>query len=1195
MSTRFPLRRVAGSALFAVALTVLAAGAGRGDDPPAKDATREKEIATIEKQLAELQAKLKALKEPKEAPKTITPAEEVIPAAWVNQFQWRSIGPATMSGRITGIAVSEADPSTFWVATASGGLVKTTNNGISYEHQFDREATVSIGAVAVAPSNKEVVWVGTGENNPRNSVSFGDGVYKSTDGGKTWKHMGLKASYQIGKIWIHPTKPDVVFVGALGRLYGPGGDRGLFKTEDGGKTWKNVLPDVDDKTGVIDIAVSPSKPDVMLVATWQRQRDEFDSFLGEAKPKAPGGADEYAPATVHAKGSAVYRSTDGGNTFTKVSRGLPTCNLGRVGFDWSRKSPQTVFAIIDTEKIGMGKAPPRVYAGFQSETKDGKVLVTSVTADAPAGKAGLQKDDLIAAIDGTEIKSYEAMIDEFRKHGPGDKVKFGVVRGKDKKDLEVTFAPRPEDRPVLGVTPEEAEGGLKLAEVSENGPAAKAGLLVGDIITALNDNPAKTRADINRILVSKKVGDKVKVTYSRGTERKTVELTLETQSQSGRPYALGAGGQSLGGQVGNVKPEQQGPEANETGGIYKSTDGGESWARINSLNPRPFYFSLLRVDPADDNTLYVGGIKMFRSTDGGKTFSQDGINDGVHDDQHAMWIDPKDGRHLIVGTDGGFYVSYDRGAKWDHQNHAGALGQFYHVAVDNRVPYHVYGGLQDNGSWGGPSRSDRFPGPINEDWVNVLWGDGFVCRVDSHDPDVVYAESQDGNMARRNLKTGAAARIAPRTRAGLHPFRFNWNTPFILSPHNSSIFYAAGNYVFRSVKQGTELHAVSPEISLTKRGTGTALSESPRNPDVVWAGTDDGAVWVTKDGCKTWANVTEKFKAAGLPGPRWVSSIEASRYAEGRCYVVFDAHRSNDDSPYVFVTEDFGETWKSLKANLPAGPTRVCREDIANPNLLYLGTEFGCYASVNRGAAWTRINGDKGLPTVAVHEFAQPTTANDLVVATHGRSIWVLDVTALRQMTAEVVKGKTVLFSPSPAIAWQRVNPIPFYSSHRVFNGQNPPRGAMVDYVLAKKAEKVSLVVKDVTGRTVRELQPKTDAGYHRVAWEFDLARGPGGGGGGRGQGGGGGPRPKGPNAPGGAAEPPSLNPLNRPTGGRSAAEPGEYRVVLTVDGQEFAQTLTVEADPNAPRSAISAENEHEEDRQLQKALKRRPLLWPGD
>src|SRR5262249_12516503 len=293
----------------------------------------------------------------------------------------------------------------------------------------------------------------------------------------------------------------------------------------------------------------------------------------------------------------------------------------------------------------------------------------------------------------------------------------------------------------------------------------------------------------------------------------------------------------------------------------------------------------------------------------------------------------------------------------------------------------------------GPSRSDRWQGPTNQDWLLLTWGDGFVCRVDPNDPDVVYSESQDGNISRSNLRTGGGGGIRPQADSSLQPYRFNWNTPFILSAHNSAIFYSAGNYVFRSVKRGTALQAASPEISLTKRGTGTALSESPRNPDIVWAGTDDGGVWVTKDGCKTWTNVSDKFKAAGLPGPRWVSTIEASRYADGRCYVAFDAHRSNDDNPYVFVTEDFGATWKSLKANLPTGPTRVCREDIANPNLLYLGTEFGCYASVNRGQAWTRINGEKGLPTVAVHEFAQPTTANDLVVATHGRSLWVLDVT----------------------------------------------------------------------------------------------------------------------------------------------------------------------------------------------------------
>ncbi|MBO0698076.1 MAG: PDZ domain-containing protein [Zavarzinella sp.] len=1183
MTPTVPLGRVVMTALLTIALTALAAAPGLGQNPPDKD----KQIAELEKQLAELQAKLKALKDTTPTAKTSSPSEEVIPPSWVNKFQWRCIGPATMGGRITSFAVYEADPCCYWVATASGGLLKTTNNGVTFEHQFDREGTVSIGAVAVAPSDKNVVWVGTGENNPRNSVSYGDGVYKSTDGGKTWKNMGLKASYQIGDIVIHPARPDVVYVGALGRLYGPGGERGLFKTEDGGKTWKNILPQVDDKTGVIDIAMNPANPDTLLVATWERQRDEFDSFRGAAKAKVPGGSDEYAPSKVHGPGGAIYKTTDGGKTFTKLTKGLPTVKLGRIGLDWSHKSPQTVFAIVDTEKAGMGKPPATAYAGLQSETGKDGVLVTGVTENGPSAKAGLKEGDVISAIDGKEVTKYEAMIDEFRKHKPGDMVKFTVTRGKDKKEIELTFAARPDaGRPNIGITPEEAEGGLRITEVTENSPAAKGGLTAGDMITALDDNPAKTRRDVLQIITNKKLGDKLKVTYTRGEEKRTADLVLDQVmgQDATRPY----GQAPLGGQQANVQ-DQQGEVGPDTGGVYKSTDGGETWTRINSLNPRPFYFSLLRVDPTDDNVLYVGGVDLARSTDGGKKFSTEGVNGGVHSDQHAMWIDPKDGRHMLLGTDGGFYVTFDKAARWDHLSHSGAVGQFYHVAVDSRTPYRVYGGLQDNGSWAGPSRSQRFQGPTNLDWETVSWGDGFVCRVDPIDPDIVYSESQDGNMGRRNLRTGASVRIAPKARAGLEPFRFNWNTPFVLSQHNSSIFYAAGNYVFRSLKQGDDLQAVSPVISLTPRGTGSALSESPRNPDIVWAGTDDGAVWLTKDGCKTWTNLADKFKSAGLPGPRWVTSIEASRWADGRCYVVFDAHRSNDDEPYVFVTEDFGQTWKSLRANLPTGPTRVLREDIANPNLLYLGTEFACFASINRGRAWTKINGSAGLPTVAVHEFAQPTTANDLVVATHGRSIWVLDVTPLRQMTAEVVKGKTTLMSPSPGILWRASQPAPFSQSARGYYGQNPPRGAQIDYVLGKKAEKATVKVLDVAGRTVREFQAATEPGYHRLTWDYSRFgnRGPGG----RGQGGGGGAQPKGPNP----ADAPNLNPLTRPAGNAFAAEPGVYKVVLTVDGTELVQTLTIEPDPNAPKGASSARDEWEEERQLEKLLKRRSIIGPGD
>jgi hypothetical protein len=523
-----------------------------------------------------------------------------------------------------------------------------------------------------------------------------------------------------------------------------------------------------------------------------------------------------------------------------------------------------------------------------------------------------------------------------------------------------------------------------------------------------------------------------------------------------------------------------------------------------------------------------------------------------------MWINPKDGRHLILGTDGGHYVTYDRAAHWEHFNHF-ALAQYYHVAVDNRRPYRVYGGLQDNGSWGIPSQTLRPSGPSNPDAVLINGGDGFVCRVDPFDPDLIYAESQDGNLMRRHLTQGVARNIRPKVQPGASKYRFNWNTPFILSAHNPHLYYCAGNYVFRSVKQGDNLRIISPEITRTKRGSATALAESPKNPEVLWVGADDGAVWLTRDGGKNWSNLTDKFKAAGLPGPRWVSTIEASRVNAGRCYVVFDGHRSDDDEPYVFVTEDYGQTWTSLRGNLPAGSSRVVREDIINPNLLYLGTEFAAWASINRGQSWFRINGT-ALPTVAVHEFAQPTTAPELVAGTHGRSLWVLDVTTLRQTKLELAKDKTHLFAPATVTRWRidTTREGMFRTGTRVFQGQNPSRNAHIDFVLGKKAEQLELKVADIQGKTVRTLDVKKaiDPGLHRIAWDLssEPQRPTGGmGEGGKGKGGfktmgkGG--------KPGGAAK--------GPIGGGPPVKPGVYRVILVADGQEHAQTLVIEPDPN--------------------------------
>jgi hypothetical protein len=464
-------------------------------------------------------------------------------------------------------------------------------------------------------------------------------------------------------------------------------------------------------------------------------------------------------------------------------------------------------------------------------------------------------------------------------------------------------------------------------------------------------------------------------------------------------------------------------------------------------------------------------------------------------------------------------------------------------------------------------------------------------------------------MVRRNMKTGESAPLRPKAQMGAGAYRFNWNTPFVLSQRNASVFYCAGNYVFRSLERGDNAKIVSPEITRTKRGSATALAESPKNPDVLWVGTDDGAVWLTKDGCATWINVTANFKAAGLPGPRWVSSIEASRTLAGRCYVVFDAHRSNDDDPYVFVTEDFGQSWKSLRGNLPAESTKVLREDIVNPNLLYLGTEFGIFASINRGEAWFKIHG-ANFPTVAVHEIAQPATAPEIVAGTHGRSLWVLDVKSLRQLKSEHFSGSTALFAASPLTQWRldATREGMFSTGTRNFVGTNPTRPANIDFVLGKKPEKLSLTIADIEGRPVRELDLSKEmtAGFHRVTWDLSTGEGKGGAGkggfakagGGKGGGGmGGGGKTGGGKAPGLKEGSPPAKGAKGGKGGFAAKlgnATGTFRVHLNADGQIFSQTLIVEPDP-LTKSLLTADiDEAEEDRLLRRQFDRlQPLLVP--
>jgi len=895
-----------------------------------------------------------------------TPAQPPDFNAALKPLKFREIGPATMGGRIDDFAVVESDPDIVYVATASGGVMKTENGGTTWEPVFDDQQTSSIGAIAVAPSDPSIVWVGSGEANNRQSSSWGNGVYKSTDAGKTWQHLGLAETHHIGRIVVHPTDPNTVWVAAVGRLWGPSKERGVYKTTDGGATWKNVLF-VNEDTGITDIAVDPKSPGTAIAAAYQRRRTVF-GFAGSGP------------------GSGLYKTTDGGATWKKLEKGLP----------WDPNAKPTI--------------PPA-----EPETKN----------------------------------------------------------------------------------------------------------------------------EIGRIGVS----------FYRGDSRII--------------YAL---------------------IEHAAGGIFRSDDKGETWTKMSDTNPRGSYYSQVRIDPNNDQRLWVMGANMYTSDDGGKTFKTNLVQ-RIHGDYHAMWIDPRDSNHMIAGSDGGIHFSRDRGRTWDFTNNV-PLGQFYEIGLDMARPYKICGGLQDNNVWCGPSMSFEPRGIDNGDWFTVGGGDGFYAQIDPTDPNIVYAESQDGNLLRRDLRTHESRNIRPPAAEG-ERYRFQWNSPIVISAFDPKTIYYGGNFVFRSSDRGDGWTRLGPDLTngqdrdklpimgkapdkfTLSRHDGvqnfpsiTTISESPLNKDLLWAGTDDGNVQVTRDGGKTWKNVADKFK--GVPKGTYVTRLVASRHAEGTAYATFDGHRSNDFGIYVYMTSDFGETWKPIRTGLPddTGIVHVIREHHRNPKLLFAGTEHGLYASIDQGAHWWRVK--MNLPTVPVDDIAIHPRDNDLVLGTHGRSIWILDdLTPFEQLNDAVLAADLHLFDFRPATLWHLQNRSG-NSGHRQFLGPNPPNGALITYYLKSKPdekEKVKITVSDKDGKLIRELDGDKEPGINRVVWNFrvrsltaappregesaestESAEGGGGGGGGGGFGGQAAPR----------------------------VEPGEYTVKVAVGKNEQAKKVTVSEDP---RLVISAED----------------------
>jgi photosystem II stability/assembly factor-like uncharacterized protein len=843
-----------------------------------------------------------------DAPK---PSDGTLSATTVSGLKFRSLGPALTSGRVVGLAVHPDDVNTYYVAVASGGAWKTTNAGTTWTPIFDEQGSYSIGYVTLDPKNPETVWVGTGENNSQRSVGYGDGVYKSVDGGKNWTRMKqMTASEHIGKILLDPRDSKTVYVAAQGPLWGPGGDRGLYKTTDGGENWAKVL-NISENTGVTDVVLDARNPEVLIAAAYQRRRHVWT--LVDGGPE-----------------SGLHKSSDGGKTWKKLTTGLPTVEVGRIGLGVAPSEPNVVYAIVEA--------------------------------------------------------------------------------------------------------------------------------------------------------------------------------------------------------------------ADKKGGIFRSVDFGETWEKRNDFDQQAQYYAHIVVDPKNAERIYVMGVQIQVSDDGAKTLRRLGEK-AKHVDNHWIWINPRDTRHYRVGCDGGIYESFDRAATWRFFDNL-PVTQFYDIAVDDNGPwYNVYGGTQDNFTLGGPAKTRSIHGITNKDWFVTQGGDGFQCRADPKDPNIVYSEAQYGALVRYDRRTGQRLGIQPQAGKGEAPLRWNWDSPLVVSPHLNTRLYFAANRVFRSDDRGDTWKAISDDLtrqldrdtlpifgkipptdavakhlSTSYYGNMTALSESPLQEGLLYAGTDDGLMQV-HEGDGKWRKI-DKFP--GVPERTYVSRLFASQHAAATVYAAFDNHKNADFKPYILKSLDAGKTWESVTGDLPErGSVLAFAEDHRDPNLLFAGTEFGLYFTNDGGKKWLRLK--SGLPTIAVRDLAIQKQENDLVVGTFGRGFYVLDdYSPLRNLKPETLAKAASLYPVRDAQLYLRSRQFggrgKAFLGESFFTADNPLFGATFTYYLKdalktkkqqrqereKKAETppvpskdelraeaeeepptMILTIADESGREVRTLTGPVTAGFHRVAWDL--------------------------------------------------------------------------------------------------------------
>ena len=815
----------------------------------------------------------------------------------------RAIGPAVMGGRVSDIAIDPRNPFVFYVALGHGGIFKSGDAGVTFDPIFDKQSDLSIGAIAIAPSDSDVIWVGTGEANDRNSSDWGNGAYRTTDGGEHWTNIGLKDSRTIARIVVDPKNPEIAYVAAMGNLWADGGERGLYKTTDGGKNWKLILQAAaphNARTGCGDVILDPSNPQTVYAALYARQRTPWSFTSG---PNATNGDDV----------GGIFKSTNGGASWKKLTGGLPV-QTGRVGLAVAASKPNVVMAVVQSFEGGSG-----------------------------------------------------------------------------------------------------------------------------------------TLSDLR----------------------------------------------------------------SKSGGVFRSEDGGEHWTRMSAIDPRPFYFSQIRIDPVNDQRVYLLQFALMVSDDGGKNFRED-LSEKVHPDCHAFAIQPNSAPspkppkpedknkppkppiclRVLLGTDGGLYQSFAGGKNWDHLNKFPG-GEFYRISLDDSKPYfRIAGGLQDNENWVGPSGVQSKEQIRNADWTALAGGDGFYVLFDPSDRDTFYAESQGGEVHRINLRNGELRRLRPEPLEGATRYRFHWNSPMIMSKHKPGVIYLGGNCVFKLTDRMEKYSVISPDLThndpnkTNAVGSGAesygvvfSLAESPKKAGLLWAGTDDGRVWITENDGGKWTELTNN-----LPEPargQWVVRIEPSNIDPNVAYVATNAYRTGDDHPMILRTGDLGKTWTSVTGDLPANdPVEVIREDLVNPKLLYAGTHFGIFASFDQGMHWVRI-GD--VPPVRVDDIQIHPGTGDLAIATHGRSIAVLDDAGpFREFTSEIAAKSAHLFSVRNVTGAYLQPGFVDSNGKGVYRGQNPPDGAIFTvWVKEFTGDEIKISITKANGQPVANLKAPGTPGFTRLNWDL--------------------------------------------------------------------------------------------------------------